>query len=234
MRDEGYVRAAAARQAPRGSERVGERVCSALDRLASDAAGDGGRNLTPIVAAAFLFVVALNALVLSPGLTWSAGRIGTTVGLCSASFALAQYCKIRQSGLRNYVNNFFEGPALVKPIMGMLRLIAEFLRPLSSASRLLSDVLGRDVAGAILVLASVEVLGSVLIPVRIPTVLSTLLASFVAATAVSMSVAACLAERPEQGGRHGAPADGQEQGELVERSGASHAAEELPLGPRRL
>ncbi len=142
--------------APTGKLQLfGEWVYEALEGLSRSIIPHHGERYTPIIGSFFLFVLFLNLFGLIPGFLSPTSRLSTTLALGLASIISAQVIGWRVNG-PGYIKRWLPSMAGIPfylvpflfPLMFLLHIVEELIKPLSLAIRLFGNVFGDDTAVA--------------------------------------------------------------------------------------
>jgi F-type H+-transporting ATPase subunit a len=171
---------------PTGLQNFGEWVAESLNNFTVGMIGPGGEKYTPLTGTIFLYVLLSNLLGLIPGFHSPTANLSTTLALGFVVFVYVQYQGIRHNGLGGYLKHFAGGegiPVFIVPLLFVIEVISEFIKPFTLAIRLFGNIFGEDVI--ILVLAGLGgALGGALfgwLPIQLPLMLLALLTAFVQA-----------------------------------------------------
>ncbi len=99
----------------------------------------------------FFFILTCNLIGLVPGMATATGNIGVTAGLAFVSFLVIQISGMREHGPVKHVKNLLPPglPLLLVPLMFVLEVLAQFIRPFALCIRLFANMM----AGHVVILA---------------------------------------------------------------------------------
>ena len=141
---------------PRGGQNILELLVEGLDQLIQSVIGKEGRHFTPFIGTLFLYIWLMNLAVLVPGLKSPTSSLNTTAALAIVVFLYVQWTGMRRLGLPRYLAHLAGEPRdlvgwLLTPLMFLLHVLGEFIKPLSLSLRLCFNVFAEDVLMAVLV-----------------------------------------------------------------------------------
>ncbi len=114
------------------------------------------RQMFPLIATLFLYVLVCNWLSVIPYLSSPTQDLNVTLGLALMIYVVSQVLAVKAKGGRKYLKGFLEPMAFLLPIT----LVGEISKPLSHAFRLFGNVL----AGTILVTVVMVKFAPILVP----------------------------------------------------------------------
>ncbi|MEM4408456.1 MAG: F0F1 ATP synthase subunit A [Candidatus Caldarchaeum sp.] len=102
---------------------------------------DKAKKFFPILGTSFVFILCMNLLGLIPGFLPPSGNFNTTVACSLVIFIMYNYYGIREHGLA-YAKHFL-GPIIwIAPLMIVIELISNIVRPISLSLRLFWNITG--------------------------------------------------------------------------------------------
>ncbi len=128
---------------PRGLQNLMEYVVEVLLGVCESTAGRKGRQFLPVVATAFLFILASNWMGLLPGygdtpwLRSANSDLNITASMAIIVFFLVQGWAIKTQGILRYLKEFL--------VPNPLHILTELSRPLSLAFRLFGNIFAGEV-----------------------------------------------------------------------------------------
>ncbi|PIQ83931.1 MAG: ATP synthase F0 subunit A [Candidatus Omnitrophica bacterium CG11_big_fil_rev_8_21_14_0_20_63_9] len=133
-----------------------EMLVNGLDQLVQGVIGHEGRHFTPFIGSLFLYIWLMNLAGMVPGLKSPTSNLNTTVALAIVVFCYVQWTGIRRLGPARYVSHLAGEPTdvvgwVLAPLMLVLHVLGEFIKPLSLSLRLCFNVFAEDVLLAVLV-----------------------------------------------------------------------------------
>ena len=158
---------------PRSWQNALEMVVQAIDRMVQGIIGHEGRQFTPFIGTLFLYIWLMNLSVLVPGLKSSTSSLNTTVALAVVVFLYVQWTGIRRLGVVRYLSHLAGEPRdlvgwLLAPLMLVLHVLGELIKPLSLSLRLCFNIFAEDVLLAVLVGLGVTFSMTYHLPVGMP------------------------------------------------------------------
>lgn len=132
-----------------------------------------GRHYTPFIATIFVYLLAMNysgliPLGKAPTATWF-----NNFSIAIVVFLYVQYTGLRENGIKGYLHHLAGSPQdsvgwAVAPLIFVLELFGEFVKPLSLSLRLFGNIFGEDMLLAVFALLGVVALSSLGSPVGLP------------------------------------------------------------------
>lgn len=136
---------------PSGLQNFWEVVVSTLEDIVVQTMGEHGRPYFPLIASLALFILACNLIGILPWLQSATNNLNTTLALALVSFVTTHYVGIKMHGT-HYVKHFMGPVPWLVPLMLPIELIGHFSRIISLSFRLFGNIMGEDLAIAILTL----------------------------------------------------------------------------------
>lgn len=126
-----------------------EMVVEGLDNLVSGIIGPRGRKYTPFIGSLFLYIWCMNMQGLVPGLKSPTSYLGITAGLAVTVFCYVQIVGIKENGVLGYLKHLAGSPEdmvgwIMSPLMFVLHVFGELIKPMSLSLRLFGNVMGED------------------------------------------------------------------------------------------
>lgn len=126
-----------------------EMIVEGLDNLVCGVLGPRGRRYTPFIGCVFLYIWLMNMQGLVPGLKSPTSYLGVTLGMGFAVFFYVQYVGIRENGIGGYLLHLAGSPTdlvgwLMAPLMLVLHVVGELVKPVSLSLRLFGNIMGED------------------------------------------------------------------------------------------
>jgi F-type H+-transporting ATPase subunit a len=129
---------------PGGGQQVLEASVLAVRGLIEDIVGPHGLKYFPVVATFGILILISNLMGLLPGLLPPTASTSVTFALGISSFIYYNYIGIKENGLFGHLGHF-AGPVLaMAPVMFVIELISNFVRPLSLGMRLFGNIFGDE------------------------------------------------------------------------------------------
>lgn len=139
------------RHAPQGLQNFLEFVVEGLYNFTEGIIGPGGAKYAPLVATFFIYILLNNYIAIIPGFVAPTSTLNMTLALGATAFCFVQYYAIRQNGLGGWLAHFAGSPKkgdviglLMAPLLFVLEIIGELVKPLSLSMRLFGNIFGED------------------------------------------------------------------------------------------
>jgi len=171
---------------PKGLQNLAEWIVESLNNFTVGIIGPGGEKYTPLAGTVFIYVLLMNLIGLIPGFHSPTANLSTTLALGVVVFVYVQYQGIRQNGLGGYIKHFAGAgsvPAFIVPLLFVIEVISEFIKPFTLAIRLFGNIFGENVIILVLAGLGTTLGGAALgwLPIQFPLMLLALLTAFVQA-----------------------------------------------------
>lgn len=153
--------------------------------------GEHTDRYIPLLGTMFLYILIMNYWPLIPGMHAATATYALPAGLAIVTFLTTQYEGVRANGLFSYLKHFAE-PIYLAPIMLVIHLVEEIVRPLSLATRLFGNIMGEDTLLAAMISLMV-MSGAFYIPAQFPLYFLTLLAGLIQAAIFTILSAVYIA-----------------------------------------
>jgi F-type H+-transporting ATPase subunit a len=158
---------------PVGTQNIVELLAEQLDEFTTGIMGHAGRHFTPFVGTLFLYIICMNLAGMIPLMKSPTASFNMTLALAICVFCYVQYTGIRRLGLKQYVLHLLGEPKdvvgwLLAPLMGLLELLGEFVKPISLALRLFANILAEDAMLGAFLLLGATALAALHSPIGIP------------------------------------------------------------------
>lgn len=161
-----------------------EMLANLLDSLI----GPGGRKYLPLLGTIFIYIFCMNLLGLIPGLMSPTANLNSTFALSIPTILLIQYFAMKELGLSGYFKHLGGSPQafimwLLFPLMFVVHLIGELVKPLSLGLRLRGNIYGEEqIIHALVNLArDFKIFGLPLLPLPMPMMAFAIFTSFLQA-----------------------------------------------------
>lgn len=150
-----------------------EAVVEAMENILKDILGSSMHEFLPFLGTLFLFIFIMNLTGLIPLLHSPTSQFEIALSLAIVVFCYVQMVAIRKLGLIGYIDHLMSSPRdlmgwLMAPLMLLLHLIAELVRPISLALRLFGNITGEDALIAAFTGLGVLALSGIGSPVGLP------------------------------------------------------------------
>jgi len=139
---------------PGGGQQVLEVSVLSIRGLLEDIVGPHGLKYFPVVATFAILILVSNLMALVPGLLPPSASTSVTFALGIASFVYYNYIGVKENGLMGHLGHFagvsyFTGAMLfvMGPVMFVIELISNAVRPLSLGMRLFGNIFGDEQVG---------------------------------------------------------------------------------------
>jgi F-type H+-transporting ATPase subunit a len=175
---------------PRGAQNLGEFIVEVMMNFTRDIIGPGGEKYTPLVGTIFFFIFISNLIGQIPGFHSPTANMSTTLALGLIVFIYVQYVGIRSNGFFGYIKHFMGPMPALSPLLFIVELVSEVVKPFTLAMRLFGNIFGEDTV--IIVLASLGVTmipKSIILPLQFPILMLALLTDFVQALVFALLTA---------------------------------------------
>lgn len=146
-----------------------EWIVELLRRFILEILGPQGEKFVPFLGTLFIYILAMNWLVLIPLMKAPTSSFNITVALAICVFFYVQYLNMRNYGFFGFLYHLAGSPkgilgwALV-PLLFPIELITQFTRPLTLSLRLFGNVVGEDILIGVFALFGVTLLSSAYTP----------------------------------------------------------------------
>jgi F-type H+-transporting ATPase subunit a len=125
---------------PSGGQQTLEVGVLAVRNLLADVVGPHGLKYFPVVATFGVLILVSNLMGFIPGLLPPTSSTSVTFALGISSFVYYNYIGIKENGLFGHLRHF-AGPVLaIAPLLFLIELISNFIRPLSLGIRLFGNM----------------------------------------------------------------------------------------------
>jgi F-type H+-transporting ATPase subunit a len=169
--------------------------------------GPRGIDFVPFIGTLFLYIAFMNLMGLLPGFMAPTSNLNITAALALSVFVVVQFYGFKEHGI-GYLKHFVEGVPmqfpylLLAPLVGVVHLVGELVRPLTLALRLFGNLMAEEMVVLILIGLVVGAARHwIPIPIQLPNMALGLLVSLVQAAIFTMLTTVYLAgvvRRPEQ------------------------------------
>ena len=146
--------------------------------------GERGLKYAPFVSTFFIAIICMNVIGLIPGLKAATANPSITFGLSIVAFIAIQYYGFKENGF-GYVKHFMGPVAALAPLIFIIELASELVRPLSLAMRLYGNIFGEEMVVHALSTQIHPLAAIIMLPLQI---LSVFLQSFVFTLLVSVYI----------------------------------------------
>jgi F-type H+-transporting ATPase subunit a len=143
-----------------------EEVIERLNGLATSVIGPEGRKYTAFIGSLFIYIWCMNMIGMVPGMKAATSYLGITGGLAIVTFFYVQYVGLRENGIQGYLHHLAGSPTdlvgwAMSPLMFVLHVVGEFIKPVSLALRLFGNVMGEDALIGVFGLLGIVVLSMI-------------------------------------------------------------------------
>lgn len=154
---------------PSRAQAFAEMVVESLDSLVVEVIGPHGRKYTPFIGTLFLYILIMNYMGLVPLMKAPTATLINNASLALLVFLFVQYTGIRSNGLGGYLHHMAGSPKdvvgwCVAPLLFVLELVGEIVKPVSLSLRLFGNIMGEDTLLAVFALLGVVSLSFIPLP----------------------------------------------------------------------
>ncbi len=128
-----------------------ELVIGGIDEFVCGILGHNGRKFLPFIGTLFIYILVSNLLGFIPFMKSPTSSLSMTFALSICVFLYVQYTAIKEMGARGYTDHLMGNPrgaiaiSVIMPLfMFVLHLMTEFIRPVTLALRLRSNIFGDE------------------------------------------------------------------------------------------
>lgn len=130
---------------PRGLQNVFEFAVELLRKLVQGfIPGKQGDKYVPYLGSLFLTIFALNLMGIIPGFRAPTMTLSTTLAFGLTTFVMVQAYAIRETGFGPYLKHFMGDVLWLSPLMFIVELVGECIKPMSLSLRLYGNIFGED------------------------------------------------------------------------------------------
>ena len=130
---------------PRGLQNVFEFAVELLRKLVHGfIPGAQGDKFVPYLGSLFLFIFVMNIMGIIPAFRAPTMTLSTTLALGLTTFVMVQFYAIRETGLVPYLKHFMGDVLWLAPLMFVVELVGECIKPMSLSLRLYGNIFGED------------------------------------------------------------------------------------------
>lgn len=203
---------------PRGLQNVFEYAVELLRKLVQGfIPGPQGDKFVPYLGTLFLFIFVMNLQGILPAWRAPTMTLSTTLALGLTTFVMVQFYAIRETGFVPYLKHFMGDVLWLAPLMFVVELVGECIKPMSLSLRLYGNIFGEDN-----VIEQLMTLGG-WIPAQLPmlafAIFTSFLQAFIFTTLSTIYVASKVVHEGGHGDDHG---HGDSHGEEGHAHGAHH------------
>ena len=183
-------------------------IVEGMNSLTVGIIGPGGERFTPLVGTVFVFILLMNLIGQIPGFHSPTANFSLTLALGMVVFFYVQYQGIKSNGVGGHLKHFMGPMPALSPLMFLIEMISEIVKPFTLGIRLFGNIFGEDVIVVVIAGLSATALGIPGIPLQFPLLLLGLLTSIVQAAVFSILTCIYLAQvtHHEHSEEHGADA----------------------------
>jgi F-type H+-transporting ATPase subunit a len=130
---------------PRGLQNVFEFAVELLRKLVHGfIPGKQGDQFVPYLGSLFLFIFVMNLMGIIPAFRAPTMTLSTTLALGLTTFFMVQFYAIRETGFVPYIKHFMGDVLWLAPLMFVVELVGECIKPMSLSLRLYGNIFGED------------------------------------------------------------------------------------------
>lgn len=138
-----------------------------------DMLGSEGKQYVPFLGTLFIYILAMNWLVLIPFFMPPSASFNVTLGIALAVFVYVQYLNVRNYGIKGFIYHMAGSPKnavgwVLAPMMFCIELLTQLTRPFTLALRLFGNIFGEDILIATFSLFGVAALAYFNAPIGLP------------------------------------------------------------------
>ena len=187
---------------PRGLQNVFEFAVELLRKLVHGfIPGAQGDKFVPYLGTLFLFIFVMNLQGILPAWRAPTMTLSTTLALGLTTFFMVQFFAIRETGVGPYLKHFMGDVLWLAPLMFIVEVVGECIKPMSLSLRLYGNIYGEDN-----VIEQLMTLGG-WIPVQLPmlgfAIFTSFLQAFIFTTLSTIYVASKVVHEGGHGEEHG-------------------------------
>ncbi len=134
-----------------------ELMVGGIAEFVSGILGHNGRKYLPFIGTLFIYILFSNLLGVIPFFKSPTSDLSMTFALSLCVFIYVQYTAVKEMGFKGYLDHLMGNPrgvmafTVIMPLfMFVLHLVSEFIRPVTLALRLRSNILGDEMLLSIL------------------------------------------------------------------------------------
>jgi len=135
---------------PNSLQSVVESIVETIDGAILSVAPDHGRQILPLIATLWLFLIIANLVGLIPGLHSPTRDLSVTSALAVIVFFSVHWFGIKTQGFKKYLHHYL----LPSPILLPFHIISEFTRTLALAVRLFGNMMSLEIAAMLVLLVA--------------------------------------------------------------------------------
>jgi len=150
-----------------------ELIVEQLEQFIVGILGPRGRKFVPFLGTLFLYILCMNYFGLIPLMKAPTANLNQTAALAICVFLFVQYTGIKENGIRGYFFHLLGEPRnapqyVLAPLMFLIHVLEEFIKPLSLSFRLFGNITGEDILIFIFVGLGVSLTSFAHLPVGVP------------------------------------------------------------------
>ncbi len=171
----------------RWQQNMGEWIVEIFVNFTRGVIGPGGEKYAPFIGTLFFFIYVSNVWGLIPGFHAPSANLSTNLALGLIVFFYVQFLGIKNNGLFGYLGHFAGPMKAVAPLLFVIEVISELVKPLTLAMRLFGNIFGEDTVIIAFAALGVAVLPAFpIIPLQFPILLLAMMTTFVQALVFSL------------------------------------------------
>jgi F-type H+-transporting ATPase subunit a len=154
-------------------QNIVELVVEELEKFIVGVLGPRGRKFVPFLGTLFLYILCMNYFGLIPLMKAPTSNLNQTAALAICVFLFVQYTGIKENGIKGYFFHMLGEPRSgvqygLAPLMFVLHVLEELIKPLSLSFRLFGNITGEDILIFIFVGLGVALTSFAHLPVGVP------------------------------------------------------------------
>ncbi|MEE8185514.1 MAG: F0F1 ATP synthase subunit A [Thermodesulfobacteriota bacterium] len=170
---------------PHGLQAFMETIVEGLENFFGSVMGPVAPRYVPFLGTLFIYILTMNLWGLIPLMHSPTNKLNTTIALALCVFFHIHITGVKKYGVWGYAKHFAD-PWWLAPLMVPIHIVGELARPLSLSLRLFGNLMGEDIAIAILVGLTPFILNVVPIPIHLIMVFLAILFSLIQAVVFVM------------------------------------------------
>lgn len=153
-----FRRRALATRVPKGFANFGEWIVESMIKFTVDIIGPGGEKYVPLIGTLFFYILLSNLWGQIPYFHSPTANLSTTLALGLIVFFYVQYVGIRSNGVWGYIKHFAGPVPFAAPLLLIVEVISELVKPFTLAMRLFGNIFGEDTVVVVLAMLAVTMI----------------------------------------------------------------------------
>ncbi len=151
---------------PDGMQAFIEMIIEGFDNFFGSIMGSIAPRYVPFLGTLFLYILIMNLWGLIPLMHSPTNKLNTTIALAICVFFQTHITGVKRHGAWGYAKHFAD-PWWLAPLMAPIHIAGELARPLSLSLRLFGNMMGEDIAMAILIGLTPFIMKVVPVPIHL-------------------------------------------------------------------